>query len=384
MTTPEVLPFASVRGTWSAMGEQVGQIFAPLIGRHLDAWLGHVVRETGASRDAVVATAQPYARHIQAHAPFLWEELGGMARGSGIPLAELLVLQARAEVLRAKRPAAPPPNLEPPAECTTFALGGRRAEGGGVFFGQNVDLVPFLEEFGVIVRQQPREAPATLMYMTAGLLGHNGLNEAGVGVCANFVDDPGGWGDGLPRYLLSRLALREESAEAALAAAMRPPRAASRNLLVADARGNFVDAELLRGQAGLLRGADGLLVHANHLEAPEFQGYETPTENSLRRRERLEALLTGAASPLTVADLQRFYRDHANAPHSLCAHPVPGRNVQTVVSVIGDLGRLELHAAKGAPCRAVYATYTIATCRDGSLSVIVRDEYQPVHARCAS
>jgi isopenicillin-N N-acyltransferase-like protein len=374
MTTPDILPFASVRGSWGAMGEQTGQLLAPLIGRHLDAWLAHVSRETGATRGAVVAAAQPYAEAIQAHAPFLWEELEGMARGSGIALDELLVLQARAEVLRAKRPAAPAAR---PAECTTFAVGGRRAEGGHVLFGQNVDLIPFLEAYGVIVRQHPREAPATLMYMTAGLLGHNGLNEAGVGVCANFVDDPGGWGEGLPRYLLSRLALREESAEAALAAAMRPPRAASRNLLVADARGTFVDAELLRKEAGIIRGRDGLLVHANHLEAPEFQGYETPTENSLRRRERLEALLGGAETPLTVADVQRAYRDHANAPHSLCAHPFPGRNVQTVVSVIGDLGRLELHAAKGAPCRAVYATYTVATCQDGALSVTIRDAYQP-------
>lgn len=379
MTPPDILPFASVRGTWGAMGADIGQLFSPLIGRHLDAWIAHVMRETGAPRAAVVAAAQPYASSIQAHAPFLWEELEGMARGSGIPLEELLVLQARAEVLRAKRAARPAaPAVEPPAECTTFAVGGRRAESGRTLFGQNVDLAPFLAEFGVIIRQQPREAPATLMYMTAGLLGHNGLNEAGVGVCANFVDDPGGWGEGLPRYLLSRLALREESADAALAAAMRPPRAASRNLLVADSRGNFLDAELLRKEAGIIRGRDGLLVHANHLESPEFQGYETPTENSLRRRERLETLLTKPPGPLAVADVQRAYRDHANAPHSLCAHPFAGRDVQTVVSVIGDLGRLELHAAKGAPCRAVYATYTVATCREGSLSVMLRDEYQRV------
>ena len=375
MATPDILPFASVRGSWGAMGEQVGQIFAPLIGDHLDAWIAHVTRETGTPRHAVVAAAQPYAEPIQAHAPFLWEELEGMARGSGIPLDELLVLQARAEVLRAKRPPKAPP-VEPPAECTTFALSGHRAEGGHVLFGQNVDLTPFLEAYGVIVRQHPREAPATLMYTTAGLLGHNGLNEAGVGVCANFVDDPTGWGEGLPRYLLSRLALREESAEAALVAAMRPPRAASRNLLVADARGELLDAELLRKEAGIIRGRDGLLVHANHLEAPELQGYETPSENSLRRRERLESLLTAGPDPLNVNDVRHAYRDHANAPHSLCAHPFAGRNVQTVVSVIGDLGRLELHAAKGAPCRAVYATYTVATCQTGALSVTVRDEYQ--------
>jgi len=191
------------------------------------------------------------------------------------------------------------------------------------------------------------------------------------------VDDPGGWGEGLPRYLLSRLALREKTVESALEAAMRPPRAASRNLLIADATGAFVDAELLRREAGLIHGRDGLLVHANHLEAAVFQGRETPSENSLRRRERLETLLRGAEGPVGVGDIQRFYRDHADAPHSLCAHPFPGRNIQTVVSLIGDLTRLELHAAKGAPCRAVYATYTVATCRQGALSVTVRDAYAP-------
>jgi isopenicillin-N N-acyltransferase-like protein len=368
MSTPEILPFISVRGTWGDMGQQVGAMFAPLIGRHLDAWIGHVVGETGSSRAEVIAAAQPFAAPIREHAPFLWEELEGLSRGAGIAVEELLVLQARAEVMRKRRPAPVPP----PAECTTFAVGGRRTEGGRALIGQNVDLVPFVEEFGVIIRQQPKDLPSTLMYTTAGLLGHNGLNEAGVGVCANFVDDPGGWGEGLPRYLLSRLALREETAAAALAAAMKPPRAASRNLLIADAGGDFVDAELLRVQAALLRGRDGLLVHANHLEAPEFAGLETPGENSLCRRARLEALLAGAGAPITVGDIQRFYRDHDGAPHSLCAHPFPGRNLQTVVSVIGDLTRLELHAAKGSPCRSVYATYTIATCLAGGLSGEVR------------
>ena len=144
-----------------------------------------------------------------------------------------------------------------------------------------------------------------------------------------------------------------------------------------------MDAELLRHEAGLIHGRDGILVHANHLEAAVFEGREQPAENSLKRRELLQALLTGAEEPVAVGDVQGFYRDHANAPHSLCAHPFPGRNVQTVVSLIGDLTRLELHAAKGAPCRAVYATYTVATCRQGALSVTVRDAYAP-HPTVAS
>ena len=368
MTTPSILPFVHAQGSWGEIGRQVGQMLQPAIERHLEDWTRHVMRETGCARGAVEAAAAPYARPIQDHTPFLWEELDGLSRGSGIPVSRLLILQARAEVMRA--------NKRPSPECTTFAITGRRT-GGDTLIGQNVDLVPFVAEYGVIIRQMPKGLPATLLYTSAGLLGHNGINEAGVGVCANFIDDPAGWGDGLPRYLLSRLALREESAEAARAAMMTPPRAASRNLLVADDRGTLLDIEALRERAAVLHGADDLLVHANHLEAPEFQGMEKPSDNSLARRERMEELLQDAKTPVTIADLQTIYRDHANAPHSLCAHPFPGRNLETVVSIIGDLTNRELHATKGAPCRAPYATYTIATCRTGALSVTVRDAFQP-------
>ena len=47
---------------------------------------------------------------------------------------------------------------------------GRGPRAGGVtLVGQNVDLVPFVEEFGIVVRPQPRNAPAALLYTTAGL-----------------------------------------------------------------------------------------------------------------------------------------------------------------------------------------------------------------------
>src|SRR5262245_64581524 len=236
MTTPAVLPFIHAQGSWGEIGRQVGQMLQPAIARHLEAWTRHVMTETGCAHGAVEAAAAPYARPMQDHAPFLWEELDGLARGSGIPVSKLLILQARAEVMRANRPSAP--------ECTTFAITGKRT-GNVTLIGQNVDLVPFVAEHGVVIRQMPKGFPATLLYTTAGLLGHNGINEAGVGVCGNNIDDPSGWGDGLPRYCLSRLALREETAEAARTAVLTPPRAASRNLLIADERGVFLDVEAL-------------------------------------------------------------------------------------------------------------------------------------------
>ncbi|PON19126.1 hypothetical protein C2W62_04435 [Candidatus Entotheonella serta] len=155
-------------------------------------------------------------------------------------------------------------------------------------------------------------------------------------------------------------------------------------MLIADTRGVFIDAELLIDQAALIHGGNDLLVHANHLEAELFDGFEEPQTNSLCRRHRLQQLFDDASSPLTVTDPQGFYRDHENAPHSLCAHPFEGRNLQTVVSVIGNLTARELYVAKGSPCQAPYATYTLATCQQGALSVQVEDTVEDTYVPAAT
>src|SRR5262245_19444897 len=103
MMTDAILPFSHVQGSWGEIGHQVGRMFQPAIERHVQAWTRHVVAETGCAAGAVEAAAAPYARPIQEHTPFLWEELEGMSRGSGIPLSRLLILQARAEVMRANK-----------------------------------------------------------------------------------------------------------------------------------------------------------------------------------------------------------------------------------------------------------------------------------------
>src|SRR5262245_46368616 len=100
MSQPDILPFVHAQGSWGEIGLTVGTMLAPLIERHVDAWTRHVVAETGATRRKVIEAAAPFASPIEMHAPFLWEELEGMAKGSGVSIAELLLLQARAEVLR--------------------------------------------------------------------------------------------------------------------------------------------------------------------------------------------------------------------------------------------------------------------------------------------
>src|SRR5262245_22821275 len=124
--TTDIMPFVHVQGTWGEMGRQVGQMFAPLIDRHVEPWLAHVRAETGSSRADALAAASAFSTPIRDHAPFLWEEIEGLAAGAGLPLDHVLLLQARAEVLRARRGA------RPALECTTFAIAAPHTDDGTV------------------------------------------------------------------------------------------------------------------------------------------------------------------------------------------------------------------------------------------------------------
>ena len=347
------LPRVTARGSWGNIGYTLGKQLAPLIRNHLNAWLDHVVNETGCDRDDAVQSADVFAEPVQTYAPCLWEELDGMARGSGLSVVELLVLQARTEVLRLQQKDPSVAN----GECTTFAVGQSRTVGGHVLFGHNVDLPVLLEPFGVIVQHEPDDAPATLMYTAAGLLGQNGLNDAGVGVCANFIEDPAGWGIGFPRYLLSRLALRGETAQEAMCNVTAPARAASRNLLIADRSGDLLSLELLIQDFAVLQKHNDLLIHTNHLEAEQFAGLDTPEEDSVVRRERMQQLFDSCEQPVSAETLESFFRDHHNGLNSLCVHTHAESYWQTIVSVIGNLSTNTLHVAKGTPCRFPYESY---------------------------
>ena len=350
------LPSVDVAGTWNEMGEQVGRAFSKLIRGHVEAWLEHVQKQTKASRQTILSAANSFAQPMKDHAPFLWEELEGISRGSGATVPEMLLLQARSEVMRICRERGTPNSLD--NECTLFAVSGNRVKDGGVLMGQNVDLMPFIREFTVVVYQRPVEKPAAIICTSAGLLGQNGINETGVGVCASFIDDPIGWGTGMPRYLLSRLVLAEESTENAVQAVLKPPRAASRNLLIADSGGDCVDVELLVREAAFLRAENNLLIHANHLEAPEFKGREKPKENSILRRKRIRDLFENTESLIDIPDIQQLLRDHGNRPNSICAHPFEGRNIETVAAVIGNLTEKLFYVCKGPPCRGHFEKFS--------------------------
>ena len=349
MLDTQVLPLIEVAGSHREMGRQFGEQVRDQILEYSEMWLGKAARRSGLSREQLLGQIGGFVQTIDAYAPQLGEEIRGVAEGARISETEAFAIQVRMELLFAG----------PPRSCTTFALTGARPARGQMLVGQTVDLDGEVERFGLILKATPDDAPAVLMYTSPGLVSYVGLNDAGLAVHGNLLMSPG-WRAGFPRYLITRLMLEQTTVEAALEAGLRPPRASSRNLILGDARGAIANVELTVDDARVLRSERGSLVHTNHYVAADFCGVEgTPASGStLNRYERMADLLASCDRPVSLADLQSFFRDHHGYPGSICAHPRDGGTTKTVASLISEPAAGRLHAARGNPCESDFVVYS--------------------------
>ena len=350
MLDTRVLPLVEVAGSHRGMGRQFGEQLRDEVRAYSQMWLGKASARSGLSREELLAQMTGFVRAIEEYAPHLAEEVQGVAEGAGIPELEAFSIQVRMELLHAG---------PPPPSCTTFALTGVHTATGGTIVGQNVDLDAEVEDFGLILKMKPDDAPAVLMYVSPGLVSYVGLNEAGLAVHGNLLNAPG-WRAGFPRYLLTRLMLEQSTVADALEAGLRPRRASSRNLILGDADGNVADLELTVDDHRVLRSDDGVLIHTNHYLADglcELSTTHTPPGSSVHRQCRMTDLLAAAKRPISVEDLQGFFRDHDGHPGSICAHERPGSTSKTVASLISEPAAGRLHAAFGSPCQHDYAVY---------------------------
>jgi isopenicillin-N N-acyltransferase-like protein len=245
-------------------------------------------------------------------------------------------------------------------ECTSFAVSGPYTRAGTTFAGQNADLAGGIEAFSAVVTFAVTGKPAVMMLVPAGQISYLGISSEGLSADANFLRSAG-WRTGFPRYLLTRFAIEQPTLKAAVDAALTPRRASSRNLLLADRTGAMVDIETTAQEHGLAWG-DGCLVHANHHVLPGMAGHETATaeelHNSGRRQDRIAALMEEHRGRIDATVLKTVLRDHANPPHSICAHP--GERVSySFASIVSDLEAGAMEVAVGPPCEHDYVRYEV-------------------------
>jgi isopenicillin-N N-acyltransferase-like protein len=336
-------------------GRQYGARVSGAIRQNIEAYLRLVEFHVGFNRDAALAAARAFGPIVEAHAPDLLLEMRGIADGAGCDLVEVLLLNARSELMG---------NLE---ECTALAASPEVTEQGQVLLGQNWDWYTAVEPQPVLLHIRQPGRPDILTLTEAGQVAKIGLNGAGLGVGLNFLGHAHR-GQGLPVHIILRQMLGCANLGEAIHAALSVPRGGAANLPLAHAEGEILDLELTATDADFLYADAGWLVHANHYESLRLRGGDTglPTSMStLARAARARRLLSIAAAQgrVSAETFRSILRDHAYGAYAICRHAVasepPLHRSATRASVIMDLSARTLHLAVGQPCCEEYRTFRL-------------------------
>ncbi|HEX5611668.1 MAG TPA: C45 family peptidase [Burkholderiales bacterium] len=288
----------------------------------------------------------------------LLEEMEGIAAGAGRAPAEILVLNARTELLPASFLGKP---VGGAGECTAVAVQPAASAVGTTLLAQNWDWLGAQRDALILLRVAESEHPAFLTLTEAGMLAKIGMNMLGFGVCLNIlrsVDD--GKRVGVPVHVLLRALLRMGSVDAAIECASALSFGSSSNVLCADVKGDAASLEVSPLGVRVLRGEGGTLCHTNHFIAAGTHGWQLELAENLSTEPRLERarLLAGALGVHAIEDVKRLLRDESQGFLSICRHPDPSlveeARIETVASVVMDLAHATIHVAPDIPSRTEY------------------------------
>lgn len=393
------LPWVAVDGPPAECGAAYGVAAREQIALNLERYRRRFRDQAGLDAVAVRAAGEAFRAATVAHHPRIAEMLDGVAGGADAPTGEIYALNARTELLYGQPPV---PEAMPAASgaegrgaavkrpapetdaCTAVGVLGTHTGTGHLLLAQNWDWHPDQRDATLLLQTTDERGHTVLTLAEAGMLAKTGLNSAGVGQCLTMLGcDRDGLGagraTGLPYHVLARATLEADSLAWATRAACRSPRNASINLLLGQAGdpahgdpaagGELIDLELVPGAVGWLHPVDGLLTHANHLEAalPVRDVQQDWGGSSLFRAARARRLLaeTVAAGKAEPEDLAAVLRDHASYPQAICRHRdermPPLEQSVTVCSVLLDLDARRLGIADGPPCAHGYEWVDLRT-----------------------
>jgi len=351
------IPFFEFSGSHKEIGRCHGEALKEKVKEHLDFVYVKCLHVSDLKKQELLGLSERFKPYITKYSPHLMDEIIGVSEGAGIESAEAVLLQIRQEVLHVKRFG------NNPGECTTYAITSPYTMNAETFAGQNADLSGPLEAFSAVLRFAATDKPKIQMIVPAGQVSYIGMNTKGISACANFLNCPG-WRAGYPRYMLSRLALEQPTIEQAIETVLKPFRASSRNLLLAQKDGKMTDLELAVDAHGKIEKQNGYIAHSNHFLDPQVANLETSSKNeisnSIKRYERMKSLIESHKGVLTVGNLKEFSKDHENAPDSICDHEMHEDDSHTFSSMILDLSNHKMHVTLGQPCLNTHQTFDVA------------------------
>ena len=366
----EPFPLIEVSGPPRERGRQYGQQAAVRIARGIEHYAGQLER-MAFDRGAIRGAVQDYLPHIQRFEPAYVEEMRGIAEGAGVAFEDVVLLNARTEILKlGSRRAA---KAEADAEgCTGVVALPAATQARRVIHAQNWDWKAECVETAVVLSIRRDDGPDLLTFTEAGGLARSGFNAAGIAITANYLECDRDYRTlGVPLALIRRKVLESAHLALAMHAVYATPKSGANNMIVSHAGGVAIDFECAPDETFQVHPDRGLLVHANHWVSPVALAKlkDTGIANTpctLYRDVRVRELLAPDLGRLTRETVKTALLDDFAAPWSVCRPPRAGLTSTVTATVAMVVMEPALGIMEVAPVPALsprFTTYRLESSR---------------------
>ena len=349
-------------------GLQHGKQLKEKIAAIYTKWKEVLRKDTRRDPDSVIADFlgnAAFKATVKHHTPDLWDEVRGIADGSGQKFDDVLAFQLVDEywayldkLAQNKRD-----------KCSSI---GKAATGDQpTFVAQNIDLEQFRQGYQVLIHiKSSKNFPEQYIVSCAGLIGFAGTNR-NVGIVVNALMDLQTSTEGLPVAFIIRGTLAHEDPKKAMQFFRSIKHAAGQNYLIGlpdsvydyEASANQLVRFLPVENTGLVYHTNHSLV--NHDVKPWYEQYhqrvlagQTKRGNSETRFAALEQRLNGPFENISVETFKSTLRSKDNERSPVCNTYNENGHGFTFSSVIFSVGKKAfVQVTNGSPDAAEYEQY---------------------------
>ncbi|OZI15699.1 acyl-CoA--6-aminopenicillanic acid acyltransferase [Bordetella genomosp. 7] len=342
MQTP--FPFVSISGAPFERGRQYGAAVPERIAHSARYYRGELDK-IGTDPAGQAALIAEFAAQIEAFRPEHGEEMRGIAAGSGVSFDDVVLINARTEVIAKARLLGRQAAIDPAeGECTAAIVMPERSADGRMIHAHNWDWDPDARDSTIVLRVQGEDGLSVVTLVEAGGLARHGLNSAGLALTGNYIScDRDYTQSGVPLSSIRRAALEQRHVAVAMQLLAATPKACSSNMIVSQ-DGWLMDFECVPDESFTLLPQNGLLTHSNHFISEVALGKvrEAGLRNAVDtyyRAWRVRELLDACGPRISVADVRRALADDWATPYSVCRPPrgtLTGGRTATVATIIID------------------------------------------------
>ncbi|MDE5441651.1 acyl-CoA--6-aminopenicillanic acid acyltransferase [Bradyrhizobium sp. CSA207] len=324
----EPFPLIEISGPPRERGRQYGQKAVSRIKKGTSHYFEQL-RELSLDAKGVAELVRDYLPVIESFDPTYIEEMRGIAEGADVPFEDVVLINARTEIIKLANPAirARRKTPEDPDGCTGVVVLPQAAGSGRLIHAQNWDWKRECAETAVVLKVRRDDGPDVMTFTEAGALGRCGFNSVGIAITANYLESDRDYRQvGVPLALIRRKVLENEHLALAMRAVYCTKKSAANNMIVSHREGVAIDFECAPDETFQVHPQNGLLVHANHFVSPVALGklkdsgiFNTP--DSLYRDIRVRDLLQPHIGSITFDTVKSALFDEFAYPWSVCRPP---------------------------------------------------------------